>query len=97
MCPAEISGMGSSTSTLQLAVRDPPCELDLQGNEIQTGKRVGKDAEAGKATLHSLIGIEKARSRAEKHRDRALQYLQQFGEKADALKTLIHSIVDRMK
>ena len=38
--------------------------LDVTGDEAQTGKRVGKDAGAGKATFVSLLGLEGARARA---------------------------------
>lgn len=38
--------------------------LDVTGDEKQTGKRVGKDAGAGKATFVSLLGLEGARARA---------------------------------
>ena len=38
--------------------------LDVTGNEATTGKRVGKDAGAGKATFVSLLGLEGARVRA---------------------------------
>ncbi|MBL9048744.1 MAG: polyprenyl synthetase family protein [Tabrizicola sp.] len=38
--------------------------LDVTGDEAVTGKRVGKDADAGKATFVSLLGLEGARVRA---------------------------------
>jgi farnesyl diphosphate synthase len=38
--------------------------LDVTGDEAKTGKRVGKDAGAGKATFVSLLGLEGARVRA---------------------------------
>ncbi len=38
--------------------------LDVSGDEAKTGKRVGKDAKAGKATFVSLLGLEGARTRA---------------------------------
>jgi farnesyl diphosphate synthase len=38
--------------------------LDVTGDEAKTGKRVGKDAGAGKATFVSLLGLEGARARA---------------------------------
>jgi farnesyl diphosphate synthase len=38
--------------------------LDVTGDEAKTGKRVGKDAGAGKATFVSLLGLEGARTRA---------------------------------
>ncbi|WP_245875416.1 polyprenyl synthetase family protein [Tabrizicola aquatica] len=38
--------------------------LDVTGDEAKAGKRVGKDAEAGKATFVSLLGLDGARTRA---------------------------------
>jgi farnesyl diphosphate synthase len=38
--------------------------LDVTGDETKTGKRVGKDAGAGKATFVSLLGLQGARVRA---------------------------------
>ncbi|WP_435532679.1 polyprenyl synthetase family protein [Tabrizicola thermarum] len=38
--------------------------LDVTGDEARTGKRLHKDAEAGKATFVSLLGLEGARARA---------------------------------
>lgn len=38
--------------------------LDVTGDEGKTGKRVGKDAEAGKATFVSLLGLAGAKARA---------------------------------
>jgi farnesyl diphosphate synthase len=38
--------------------------LDVTGDEAKTGKRLHKDAEAGKATFVSLLGLEGARERA---------------------------------
>jgi farnesyl diphosphate synthase len=38
--------------------------LDVTGDEAKTGKRLHKDAEAGKATFVSLLGLEGAKARA---------------------------------
>ena len=38
--------------------------LDVTGDEAKAGKRVGKDAQAGKATFVSLLGLDGARGRA---------------------------------
>ncbi|MEM0943962.1 MAG: polyprenyl synthetase family protein, partial [Pseudomonadota bacterium] len=38
--------------------------LDVTGTEEETGKRVGKDAGAGKATFVDILGIDGAKSRA---------------------------------
>lgn len=38
--------------------------LDVTGDAVKAGKRLGKDAAAGKATFVSLLGLEAARERA---------------------------------
>jgi farnesyl diphosphate synthase len=38
--------------------------LDVTGDEVRAGKRLHKDADAGKATFVSLLGLEGARARA---------------------------------
>lgn len=38
--------------------------LDVTGDEAKTGKRVGKDADAGKATFVSMLGLDGASARA---------------------------------
>jgi farnesyl diphosphate synthase len=42
----------------------------VTGDAATTGKRVGKDAAAGKATFVSLLGLEGARARAQALVDR---------------------------
>ncbi|HRK42299.1 MAG TPA: polyprenyl synthetase family protein [Gemmobacter sp.] len=69
--------------------------LDVEGDEAATGKRVGKDAEAGKATFVSLLGLEGARARA---RDLVLQAenaLSSYGEGAAALIAAARFVISR--
>jgi SsrA-binding protein len=39
--------------------------LDVEGSREETGKAVRKDAEAGKATFVSILGVERARAQAQ--------------------------------
>src|SRR5438876_9863224 len=39
--------------------------LDVEGSEVETGKPVGADAAAGKATFVSILGVARARAQAE--------------------------------
>ena len=53
--------------------------LDHEGEEAKAGKRIGKDAAAGKQTFVSLLGAEGARQRARRLLDEAVSHLAPFG------------------
>ena len=69
--------------------------LDVVGDAEAVGKATGKDAAAGKATIVSLLGVERAREQAAMLSDQAQEHLKHFGEKADPLCALAHFIVNR--
>lgn len=69
--------------------------LDVEGTREETGKEVGKDASAGKATLVEVLGVEKARSHAQTLADQAKHHLRHFDKKADRLRTLADFVVSR--
>ena len=69
--------------------------LDAEGEEARTGKRVGKDAGAGKETFGSLLGAERARRQAELLVEQANAYLKSFGEEADLLRAIARFAVER--
>ncbi len=69
--------------------------LDVEGDEKEVGKKIGKDKMAGKATFVSLLGLERARSQADILADQAIQHLDLFLEKADSLRDLAKYVVSR--
>jgi farnesyl diphosphate synthase len=69
--------------------------LDVEGEEAKTGKRVGKDGEAGKETFVSLLGAERARQQAGLLVEQALEHLQTFGAEADLLRAIARFAVER--
>ena len=56
--------------------------LDVTGDEAKTGKRVKKDAQAGKATFVSLLGLAGARARAAELIAEAEAALDPYGARA---------------
>ena len=59
------------------------------------GKAVAKDAEAGKATFISLLGVEGARNRAAELVDSAVARLDLFGQNAFLLKDIARFMIER--
>jgi geranylgeranyl diphosphate synthase type II len=69
--------------------------LDVDGNEKNVGKRVGKDANRGKLTFPGLLGTTESRRRAERLAVEACDALGPLGPSAEALATLARYVVER--
>ncbi|QNM82834.1 polyprenyl synthetase family protein [Sphingomonas sabuli] len=69
--------------------------IDHSGDEAAAGKRIGKDAEAGKATFVSLLGEDRARQQARVLVDQAVDHLADHGEEADLLRAIARFAVER--
>jgi farnesyl diphosphate synthase len=69
--------------------------LDVEGTMEETGKAVGKDEAAGKATFVSILGAERARAQAHFLADQAIEHLSVFDEAADQLRAAARFAVDR--
>ncbi|MEC7490259.1 MAG: farnesyl diphosphate synthase [Pseudomonadota bacterium] len=69
--------------------------LDVEGDEDDLGKKVGKDGGAGKATLVSVLGVEGAKRKARDVTDRALSRLNTFGARADGLRAVAEFVLAR--
>ncbi len=71
--------------------------LDAEGSVDETGKRVAKDSQAGKATFVSILGIDRARAQARALAAQAAVHLDSFAEKADVLRAAAQFVVSRRR
>jgi len=69
--------------------------LDVESSAAVTGKPVGQDQAAGKATFVAVLGVDEARRRARAIADRAASHLAGFEERADLLCAMAQFVVNR--
>ncbi|CAM3435933.1 polyprenyl synthetase family protein [Paracoccus nototheniae] len=69
--------------------------LDVTGDEAVTGKRVGKDAGAGKATFVSLLGLPGAKAEARRLVEVSDAALCEYGASAGNLRALSRFVIER--
>lgn len=69
--------------------------LDVEGDAAKAGKRLQKDAEAGKATFVSLLGLGSAKLRAAELADQACDALESFGPRANTLREAARFVISR--
>ncbi len=69
--------------------------IDHSGDVAVAGKRLQKDAEAGKATFVSVLGDDRARQQARFLVDQAIEHLASHGDEADLLRAIARFAVER--
>jgi len=69
--------------------------LDVESSAAVTGKPVGQDQVAGKATFVAVLGVEEARRRARFISERAASHLEMFGTRGDLLRDMAQFVVNR--
>jgi geranylgeranyl diphosphate synthase type II len=69
--------------------------LDVTGTQEELGKPIGSDDKNEKSTYVTLYGLDKAREMSEQTTQEALQCLDMFGEKAEALRELAKMMCHR--
>jgi farnesyl diphosphate synthase len=86
MANADLSALSAYSKALGLAFQIADDILDIEGEATTVGKAVGKDADAGKATFVSLLGLDDAKRRASKLVESASDALSVYGNDAAALR-----------
>lgn len=92
---ADPAPMAAYAAALGLAFQIADDILDVEGSLEATGKRVGKDVAAGKATFVSLLGLDGARTRAAELVAEAEAALESHGAAADSLRALARFVIAR--
>ena len=95
MARANTDTMRAYAQAIGLAFQITDDILDVEGDAKRAGKRLQKDAAAGKATFVSLLGLDGARARAEALVEEACDGLEVFGSTGDKLRQLARFILDR--
>jgi len=97
MARADPAPMRRYAEALGLAFQIADDILDVTGDMTVAGKRLQKDAHAGKATFVSLLGLEGARGRAEALVAEAEDALTPFGAAAETLRDTARFVISRDK
>ena len=97
MAGADIGPLQTYGTALGLAFQIWDDVLDVTGDAATVGKAVGKDADAGKATFVSLLGLDGAKRRAEQLVTQACDALSVYGKDAENLRDAARFVIARDK
>ncbi|MGX9355711.1 polyprenyl synthetase family protein [Roseobacteraceae bacterium S113] len=95
LAQADITPMRHYAQSLGLAFQIADDILDVEGDAEVAGKRLQKDAEAGKATFVSLLGLQGAKDRARDLVEEACAALDGFGNNANDLRAAARFVISR--
>ena len=95
MIQADTAPLERYASCLGLAFQIQDDIIDVIGDATLAGKAVGKDAEAGKATFVSLLGLDEAKRRANTLVEQACDALSLYGVEAENLQKLARFVISR--
>ena len=93
--PEQVTALTEYGRRVGLAFQIVDDLLDVQGDAAVVGKRVGKDASAGKLTFPTVLGIEPSRRKAELLIAEAIEGLSVFGERGRRLRGLARFVLER--
>ncbi len=95
MAVADSGPLSRYARNLGLAFQIADDILDVEGDEAKTGKRLQKDAAAGKATFVSLLGLDAAKRRARDLVTSACDALSSYGARAETLRETARFVISR--
>ena len=95
LAQADPAPLGRYAGALGLAFQIADDILDVTGDAALAGKRLQKDADRGKATFVSLLGLEAARARADALVAEACDALSPYGARAEPLRQAARFVVAR--
>lgn len=95
LAQAEVNALTQYGDALGLAFQIADDILDVEGDAATLGKAAQKDADAGKATFVSLLGLDGAKSRAKTLVESACDALSIYGTDAELLRDTARFVVER--
>jgi farnesyl diphosphate synthase len=95
MARTDITPLSTYAKAVGLAFQIADDILDVEGDEAKTGKRLNKDADAGKATFVSLLGLDGAKQRARALVDQAEEAISCYGNNAQNLQDVARFAISR--
>ncbi|MFY0616252.1 MULTISPECIES: polyprenyl synthetase family protein [unclassified Shimia] len=95
MARADLTPLMRYSMDLGLAFQIADDILDVEGDASKVGKAVGKDADAGKATFVSHLGLDGAKQRARDLVTDACDALSPYGGDADTLREAARFVISR--
>lgn len=90
-----LAAVTAAAENLGLAFQVLDDVLDVTGEAAQLGKTPGKDAQAGKKTYVTQLGLEGACELGRRLSDAAIAALDVLGRQADSLRTLVRLLAER--
>lgn len=93
--PSHLTALSAYARDMGLAFQIQDDILDVTGDAAQVGKAVGKDADLGKATFVSILGLQGARDRAKLLGQQAKNHLEPWGASAQTLRDTVDFVLER--